>query len=189
MSSLEDDVYTQQLLFEEEEDDTEDQIYDLSLWVPHFKGYHGLWCRRIKAHTLWAAPWVPFISCARRSSPKSPNILSMATTIPWQKWWWSQEGYEPIRARLKRSEWFRNKNLVCRGGAQVSSRWRFRSGLSPISGAQIGRSDARLHGIVPIRRLENRSTFLNPTWTPREGYQYSSDDIKRWSYIWYFPSS
>ena len=31
MSSLEDDVYTQQLLFEEEEDDTEDQIYDLSL--------------------------------------------------------------------------------------------------------------------------------------------------------------
>ena len=28
MSSLEDDVYTQQLLFEEEEDDTEDQIYD-----------------------------------------------------------------------------------------------------------------------------------------------------------------
>ena len=43
---------------EEEDDDAEDQIYDLSFWVPHFRGYHGLWCRRIKAHTLWAEPWV-----------------------------------------------------------------------------------------------------------------------------------
>lgn len=49
MSSLEDDVYIQQLLFEEEEDDAEDQIYDLSLILGATMVYGAEESKRIRS--------------------------------------------------------------------------------------------------------------------------------------------
>ena len=49
MSSLEDDMYIQQLLFEEEEDDAEDQIYDLSLILGATMVYGAEESRRIRS--------------------------------------------------------------------------------------------------------------------------------------------